>query len=102
MDKMTNKEYQKYAKKKVPKPTYFKNILFAFIVGGIICVLGQIIRNILFNYGLNEKTVASATSILLIFLGSFLTGLGLWTDHTAYPKLVEESWKAPSKKVTIL
>ncbi|CCQ92553.1 Stage V sporulation protein AC [[Clostridium] ultunense Esp] len=78
MDKMTNKEYQKYAEKKIPKPTYFKNILYAFIVGGLICVLGQILRNILFKYGLDEKTVTSATSILLVFLGSFLTGLGFY------------------------
>lgn len=78
MDKMTNKEYQRYAEKKIPKPTYFKNILYAFIVGGLICVIGQIIRNILFKYGLDEKTVTSATSILLIFIGSFLTGLGLY------------------------
>ena len=80
MDKMTKKEYQRYAEKKIPKPTYFKNILFAFIVGGLICVVGQIIRNILFKYGLDEKEVTSATSILLVFLGSFLTGLGLYDN----------------------
>lgn len=78
MDRMTNKEYQKYTERKKPKPTYLKNILFAFLVGGIICVLGQIIRNFLFRYGLDEKMVGAATSILLIFLGSFLTGLGIY------------------------
>ncbi|MCF6466474.1 stage V sporulation protein AC [Clostridium sp. Cult2] len=78
MNQMTNKEYQKYAKKKIPKPTYFKNILYAFIVGGFICVIGQIIRKILFKYGLDEETVATGTSIILVFLGSFLTGLGYY------------------------
>ncbi|NLW41344.1 MAG: stage V sporulation protein AC [Tissierellia bacterium] len=78
MDNMTNKEYQQYVERKKPKPTYFKNTLSAFIVGGLICLLGQIIRNFLFRFGLDEKTVSTATSILLIFLGSFLTGLGIY------------------------
>lgn len=78
MDNMTNKEYQQYVERKKPKPTYYKNTLSAFIVGGLICLLGQIIRNFLFRFGLDEKTVSTATSILLIFLGSFLTGLGIY------------------------
>lgn len=71
MDKMNKKEYQKYVERKVPKPTYFKNILYAFVVGGIICVFGQIIRNFLLKYGLDEKSVAAGTSIVLIFTGAF-------------------------------
>lgn len=78
MDKMNKKEYQKYAEQKVPKPTYFKNILFAFLVGGTICTLGQIIRNSLFKFGLDEKMVATGTSIILIFIGAFLTGIGIY------------------------
>lgn len=78
MDKMNKIDYQKYAEGKVPKPTYLKNILFAFLIGGIICTLGQIIRNYLFSLGLDEKMVAAGTSIILIFIGSFLTGLGVY------------------------
>ncbi|NMB08773.1 MAG: stage V sporulation protein AC [Tissierellia bacterium] len=78
MDKMNKKEYQKYAEQKVPKPTYFKNILFAFLVGGTICTLGQIIRNSLFKFGLDEKMVATGTSIILILIGAFLTGIGIY------------------------
>ncbi|NMB27302.1 MAG: stage V sporulation protein AC [Tissierellia bacterium] len=78
MDKMNKKEYQKYVERKVPKPTYFKNILYAFVVGGIICVFGQIIRNFLLKYGLDEKSVAAGTSIVLIFTGAFLTGIGIY------------------------
>jgi stage V sporulation protein AC len=78
MDKMNKKDYQKYAERKIPKPTYLKNIIYAFIVGGLICVLGQIIRNMLFKYGLDEKAVAAGTSIILIFLGAFLTGIGVY------------------------
>lgn len=78
MDKMNNKEYQKYAEQKIPKPTYFKNIINAFLVGGTICLIGQIIRNILFRFELGEESVASATAIILVFIGSFLTGIGVY------------------------
>lgn len=78
MKNMTNKEYQKYAEKKVPKPTYLKNIIMAFIVGGTICTIGQIIRNILFRSGLDEKAVSTGTAIILVFLGALLTGLGVY------------------------
>jgi stage V sporulation protein AC len=78
LDNLNKKDYQKYAERKIPKPTYFKNIILAFIVGGLICVVGQIIRNTLFKYGLDEKTVAAGTSIILVFLGAFLTGIGVY------------------------
>lgn len=78
MENMNKKDYQKYAEKKVPKPTYLKNIIFAFLVGGAICTVGQIIRSWLMKRGLDEKAVASATAIILVFIGALLTGLGVY------------------------
>jgi stage V sporulation protein AC len=78
MDKLNKNEYKKYADKKIPKPTYFKNIVWAFIVGGLICMLGQFIRNWLEGVGLDEKEVAAGTAIILVFLGAFLTGIGIY------------------------
>ncbi|MDR7857149.1 stage V sporulation protein AC [Tissierella sp.] len=78
MDKMNKKDYQKYAEKKVPKPTYLKNILLAFLVGGGICTVGQLILNWLAKSGFDNKAAATATSIILIFLGASLTGLGVY------------------------
>jgi len=78
MDNITNKEYQEYVKKKIPKPPYLKNAIRAFLTGGIICLVGQIIRNMLFSFGLNENQVVSGTAIILVFIGSFLTGLGIY------------------------
>jgi stage V sporulation protein AC len=78
MDNMNNKDYQEYAEKKVPKPTYMKNIILAFLVGGAICVLGQIIINYLKKVGLNEKDAGTGASIILIFIGALLTGLGVY------------------------
>jgi len=78
MDNMTNKEYQEYLKKKVPKPDYFKNSIRSFVVGGAICLIGQIVRNGLFRFGLDEKEVVTGTAIIMVFLGSLLTGLGIY------------------------
>ncbi|WP_406242260.1 SpoVA/SpoVAEb family sporulation membrane protein [Tissierella carlieri] len=78
MENMNKKDYQKYSEKKVPKPTYMKNIILAFLVGGAICTIGQLIRSWLMKKGLDEKAVASATSIILVFIGAFLTGLGVY------------------------
>lgn len=78
MEKLNKQEYQKYVKEKIPKPTYLKNVIFAFVIGGLICVVGELINNYLGQLGLNQESVATATSITLVFLGSLLTGLGLY------------------------
>lgn len=78
MDNLNKKDYQKFAKEKIPKPTYFRNNVAAFIVGGLICVIGQIILNFLLKKGLNQKDAALGTTIILVFIGSLLTGLGVY------------------------
>lgn len=78
MENKSNKEYEKYANKKVPKPTYVKNIVFAFLIGGFICTIGQLLNNLLTTRGLDDKSVGSATAMILVFLGTFLTGLGVY------------------------
>lgn len=78
MENMNKKDYQKYSEKKVPKPTYLKNIVLAFLVGGAICTIGQLLRNWMLKNGLDEKAVASGTAIILVFAGAFLTGLGVY------------------------
>ena len=48
---MTNKEYSDFVDTKAEKSTIGKNIFFAFVIGGLICVIGQIIKNtMLLNY----------------------------------------------------
>lgn len=78
MDNFNNKEYQEDVEKKKPKPRYVKNVIWAFTVGGIICTIGQMINNYLISKGLGKEGVAAATSILLIFIGALLTGLGVY------------------------
>lgn len=78
MDNLNKKDYQDYVDRKVPEPTYMRNAILAFLVGGSICLLGQLITNFLKKQGFNEDMVAAGASISLVLLGSFLTGLGVY------------------------
>jgi len=71
-------EYKEYVKSKVPKPNYIKNCLWAFFIGGAICTFAQFILNILKDLGLNKNDSGTVTTIIMIFLGAFLTGLGIY------------------------
>lgn len=77
--KSNKNEYKEYVDKISPKPTYFKNGVLAFIVGGIICCIGQGINDFYMNFmDLDKLAASSATSMTLIFIGAFLTGLGVY------------------------
>ena len=72
-------DYSKYVDQVSPKPTYVKNYILAFIIGGLICMIGQGINDFYMKIMSLDKLAAStATSITLIFIGSFLTGLGVY------------------------
>lgn len=72
-------EYKQYVEKMSPKPTYLKNNIMAFLVGGLICCIGQGINDFYMKIiNLDKLAASSATSMTLIFLGAFLTGLGVY------------------------
>lgn len=74
-----DKKYKDYVENISPKPTYIKNYIIAFIIGGIICIIGQGINDSYMHFAnLDKKTAATCTSITLIFIGAFLTGLGIY------------------------
>ncbi|MDF2572200.1 MAG: stage sporulation protein [Sporomusa sp.] len=76
-------EQQKFQEKfnqVAPKPPLLKNVIWAFIVGGLICMLGQFFLNYFVSLGFSKKEAAGPTSILLIFLSAFLTGLGIYDE----------------------
>jgi stage V sporulation protein AC len=56
-----------------------KNCIWAFVIGGLICTLGQIILNFFMGQGLSKLDAVSATSVVMIFLAALFTGLG-WYD----------------------
>ena len=66
-----------------PKRPILKNCLRAFLVGGIICTIGQILQVIFITYfNFDEKTAVVPTTLVLIFASALLTGLGIY-DHLA-------------------
>lgn len=82
--KQTKKQYQEYVEKKSPKSPILKNVLFAFLVGGAISMLGQFFMDFYANnLSMGKELSRTTTSITLIFLSALATGLGL------YPKLAK-------------
>ena len=78
--KMTNKEYRDFAERHAPRSPERSNILRAFLVGGAICLVGQLIVNFYVGMGLDRDSAATAGSITLVFAGALLTGLGVYDD----------------------
>ena len=81
---MSPKEYQEYVKQKSKKSPIVKDTVLAFLIGGTICVMGQLIRNGWAAYGLAAEDAATATSVSLIFLSVLLTALNLYNKLGRY------------------
>ena len=81
---MSPKEYQEYVKQKSKKSPIVKDTVLAFLIGGAICVMGQLIRNSWSAYGLAAEDAATATSVSLIFLSVLLTALNLYNKLGRY------------------
>ena len=81
---MTPQAYQDYVAQKQKKSPIVKNTLFAFLIGGAICTLGQAISNGYLAAGLATQDAATATSCTLIFLSALLTGLNLYNKIARY------------------
>ena len=75
---MTPQEYQAYVKKKEPKSPLLKDMLLAFLIGGAICTVGQLIQNGWSAAGLDQEDAGTATSCTMVLLSAVLTGLGLY------------------------
>jgi len=81
LKKIEIKEYDNLVQQLKPKPSFLKNSLWAFIVGGLICMLGQFMNNYLIGgVGLSRTDASSITSIVLIFLAALFTGIGIYDE----------------------
>lgn len=78
--KLTNKEYSALADKKSPPSPMTKNLFFAFITGGAICVIGQMIINFCKAKGMSFEDASTAASVSLIILSALLTSLDIYKD----------------------
>lgn len=78
------KDYQQIVKQKSPKSALFKNCVLAFIVGGIICSIGQFFSNLLTKWGIPKDESSIWVPIIMVFWGAFLTGLGVYDNIGKY------------------
>jgi len=76
-----SQQFQKLMQKNAPKQPIVKNLLWAFFVGGAICVVGQAIQNYLIaTWGFTLKEAGAPTASVLVFLGALFTGLGVYDE----------------------
>ena len=72
------KEYSVLVEETKPPTPLLKHMLNAFVFGGLICLIGQVFYELLTLTDLNDKDCVTVTLVILIFLGSLLTGLGVY------------------------
>ncbi len=78
--KKRNEAYNNYVKARLPKTKAWPSLFNSFLVGGIICCIGQAINDLLLLWfpSMAEQTAWAFTLITLIFIASFLTGIGVY------------------------
>ena len=81
---MTEKQYDALVKDMMPKSPIWKDCLFAFLIGGAICALGQAIMNGYMALGLEKEQAGTAMSMTLVVLSALLTGLSLYDNIAKY------------------
>lgn len=84
MPEMTNKQYAEFVKKKSPPSPIWGDLLRAFLIGGAICALGQVITELWVMSGLSRADAGTACSMTLVFLGALCTGLGVYDDAAKF------------------
>lgn len=77
---MTDKEYEKLVAEISPKSPMGKDCLMAFLVGGIICTIGQFFINFYTYLGLDKEASGTAASMTLVVISAILTGLSLYDN----------------------
>ena len=75
---MTPQEYQKYVQRMAKKSPIVKDVLLAFVIGGAIGTLGQLVQNGWMAAGAGKLEAGTLTSVTMIFLSVLLTGLNLY------------------------
>ena len=80
---MSNQEYISYVNEKSPKSKLGINCLKAFLIGGLICTIGQCFLNLYKYLGADKETASTLVTVTMIFWGALLTGLNI------YPKIAK-------------
>ncbi|MBQ3125194.1 MAG: stage V sporulation protein AC [Clostridia bacterium] len=80
---MSNEEYINYVNEKSPKSKLGIDCLKAFVIGGLICTIGQCFLNLYKYLGADKETASTLVTVTMVFLGALLTGLNI------YPKIAK-------------
>lgn len=76
---MSKETYKKYAEARAPRSPILKNCVRAFLVGGLICTLGQGLRDIYTHLcGMPKEDAGTLTAVTLVFIAVLLTGFGIF------------------------
>ena len=81
---MSPREYKDYVQQKAKKSPIFKDVALAFVIGGLICVVGQAIQDGWSAVGLNQEDAGTATSVCMVLLSALLTGFNLYNKLARY------------------
>ena len=95
---MTEKEYGKLVKQLSPNSPIVKDCVWAFLIGGLICALGQAFMALYTYLGLDETDAGTAVSMTLVAISGLLTGLSLYDDiakHAGAGTLVSDETVGP-------
>ncbi len=85
IQKEIDKEYQKQISLVTPKAPVLKNVLRAFLVGGTICLLGQLVINfMMLTYDADFKSASALASITIVVITAILTGIGVYDEIGRY------------------
>lgn len=75
---MNKQEYSEYVSRHVPRSKAARNMLRAFVSGGIICTVGQILHRLYEKVGMESEAAGGAVSVTLVLLGALLTAFGVY------------------------
>lgn len=78
LNETEKQQYADYVKEVTPTHSLWMNMVWAFLVGGAICAIGQGILNYVQSLGLDEKSAGTWTSIVLVLMSIILTGFNLY------------------------
>ena len=75
---MNGKTYEKYVEGRAIKSPLLKDCSVAFLMGGIICTIGEMFRQLYDSFGMSKDNAGMLTSVTLVFIAVLLTGLGVF------------------------
>lgn len=80
---LTGKEYEKTVQKASPDSPVVKDCVMAFLIGGFICMLGEVLNGFYTYAGMGEENVKAAVPVTLIFISTLLTAIGVYDKIAA-------------------